>query len=281
MTENTSRVGFIQGRLSPVKGGLLQEFPINSWQSEFGSGHSLGFRLIEWTVDQHTFNLNPIMTESGRAEIQELKNKFQIEIPSLTGDCFMQSPFWIHEIGPIRDILESQFMKLVTAASLIGVSYIVVPLVDNGSIRSKSQEKLLVSSFQRMGPKLKDLNLKVVFESDYEPLKLASLINKFSAEVYGINYDIGNSASLGFNVADELDAYGDRIWNVHIKDRLLGGVSVPLGSGAANFEQVFEGLSELGYSGNYILQTAREPNGFHEDALMRYLNHTLENLSNV
>ena len=46
----------------------------------------------------------------------------------------MQSPFWIHEIGPIRDILESQFMKLVTAASLIGVNYIVVPLVDNGSM---------------------------------------------------------------------------------------------------------------------------------------------------
>ena len=45
--------------------------------------------------------------------------------------------------------------------------------------------------------------------------------------------DIGNSASLGLNPLDEFEAFGDRILNVHVKDRVLGGTTVPLGLGNA------------------------------------------------
>lgn len=279
MNSSKHPVGFMQGRLSPVNRGLLQEFPIGSWQDEFILGQRLGFRLIEWTIDQHTLSLNPLMTEPGRALIKKFKADYSFDIPSVTGDCFMQSPFWIHEKGQVRDSLEAQFIQVASSASLVGVRYIVVPLVDNGSIRSKNQERMLISSFEKMSHKLEELCIKVVFESDLGPAELSSFIKKLSPSTFGINYDIGNSASLGFCAEEELSAYGDRVWNVHIKDRLLGGTSVPLGSGAANFEKVFEALSKLGYSGNYILQTARDPKGDHSKALSRYLNFVRRYLS--
>jgi len=49
---------------------------------------------MEWTLDQETLYKNPLMSEVGRNQIRFLSNKYHINIPSLTGDCFMQAPFW-------------------------------------------------------------------------------------------------------------------------------------------------------------------------------------------
>jgi hexulose-6-phosphate isomerase len=74
------------------------------------------------------------------------------------------------------------------------------------------------------------------------------------------NYDIGNSASLGFDPKEELDAYGQRILNVHVKDRKLGGTTVPLGTGNADINLVIQKLQEFGYSGGLTMQAARGEN---------------------
>ena len=57
---------------------------------------------------------------------------------------------------------------------------------------------------------------------------------------------------------------------MHIKDRLLGGTTVPLGSGSADFEAVFSSLANIGYNGNYILQTARAHAGDHANVICNY-----------
>jgi hexulose-6-phosphate isomerase len=72
-----------------------------------------------------------------------------------------------------------------------------------------------------------------------------------------VNYDSGNSASLGYRPDEEFAAYGSRIGSVHIKDRQRGGGTVPLGSGDADLPAVFAGLKALGYRGDLILQVAR------------------------
>ena len=51
--------------------------------------------------------------------------------------------------------------------------------------------------------KLKDLDLRILFESDLNPKDLKKFIDQFNPEVFGINYDIGNSASLGYNHQEE------------------------------------------------------------------------------
>jgi len=47
--------------------------------------------------------------------------------------------------------------------------------------------------------------------------------------MFGINYDVANSASLGFEIDSEFKNYGKYIYNIHIKDRLKNGKSVRLG----------------------------------------------------
>jgi hexulose-6-phosphate isomerase len=117
-------------------------------------------------------------------------------------------------------------------------------------------------------------NLKIIFEIDYNPFEVSRFITALPKDSFGINYDIGNSAALGFNPSEEFDMFGSRVINVHIKDRAFGGSTVPLGKGSANFEAVFRALANLNYDGNYILQTARSSEGNHEEVLRKYSDMT-------
>jgi hexulose-6-phosphate isomerase len=62
---------------------------------------------------------------------------------------------------------------------------------------------------------------------------------------------------LGYEPLEELENYGQRILNVHVKDRKLGSTTVPLGTGNADIRCVFEKLDEIGYTGGITMQAAR------------------------
>lgn len=270
-----NRIGFMQGRLSPIVDGKIQAFPASCWQAEFESAKCNGFSLMEWTLDQDGLYLNPLLTTSGQAEIRELRQAHGIIISSLTGDCFMQSPFWKAQ-GPAREALLQDFRAVAQACSAVGITMIVVPLVDNGRLENREQEDLLVDTLLKESAFLAALGVKVVFESDFGPDELARFMARLAPALFGINYDIGNSASLGMDPVAEISAYGERILNVHIKDRVPGGTTVPLGTGNANFDQVFAALARAGYQGTYILQTARAADGQHAEALCRYRDMALD-----
>ena len=93
--------------------------------------------------------------------------------------------------------------------------------------------------------------------------------------MFGINYDSGNSAALGYDSAEEISAYAPRILNVHVKDRLLGGTTVPLGTGAADLAKTIRLIERSGYRGQYILQTARASDGDHAGVLAKYRDMTV------
>lgn len=263
------KIGFMQGRLSPIVDGRIQSFPWTCWQDEFEQGAKLGFGLMEWTLDQERLYENPLLTKAGQAEIRSLCQRHQFEIASLTGDCFMQASFWKVQ-GAEREALEQDFVAIAKSCVAVGISMLVIPLVDKGSLDNPEQEDVLVAYLQRQAGFLADNGLRVIFESDFQPPELARFIGRLDPALFGINYDMGNSAALGFNPAEEVAAYGSRIVNVHIKDRVLNGTTVPLGTGNADFKAVFAALANVGYAGNYILQTARAADEDHAGALCRY-----------
>lgn len=86
-------IGFMQGRLSDQVDGKIQAFPWKHWQDEFRVAKSINMPIMEWTLDQQHLYENPLMTSVGQEKIKSLSLEYGIKIPSLTGDCFMQSPF--------------------------------------------------------------------------------------------------------------------------------------------------------------------------------------------
>ena len=269
------RIGFMQGRLSALVDGKIQAFPWDEWREELSRAKALGIGRMEWTIDQDRLRENPLTTEGGRGAIARLARGNAIEIASLTGDCFMQAPFW-KTSGPAREALVADLDLVIASCAALRIEFIVIPLVDNGKIETPEQTEVLLSTLLDRTASLTKQGVKIVFESDLPPAELATFIGKFPRDVFGINYDIGNSAALGFDCGEEIAAHGPRILNVHVKDRLRGGTTVPLGTGAADLAKAIRLIEQSGYSGQYILQTARAADGDHAGALARYRDMTVE-----
>lgn len=266
-------IGFMQGRLSPPVDGRIQAFPWNHWREEFALAAGVGLRLMEWTLDAARLAENPLMSEAGRREIAALAHRHGVAVESLTGDFFMQEPF--HKASDAERLRRIAVLRAVCkACGEAGIRIVVIPLVDAGRIEDEGQEADVLDTFLGLRDELDALRLCLAFESDFPPERLASFIGGLPAPAFGINYDIGNSASLGYEPRRELECYGNRVVNVHVKDRVRGGSTVPLGTGAANFPAVFDALQRARYSGNFILQTARAADGDHAGALRRYRDMT-------
>jgi len=259
----------MQGRLSPLNGFRIQSFPWETWQDEFPIAQRLGFRFIEWTLDQERLAENPLMTNLGQQRIRNLCRLHGFEIPALTGDCFMQAPFWKSK-GCARVDLQRDFLRVVKACSALQISVLVVPLVDNGRLANRREQGVLLGFLEEQCGFLREKRVRVALETDFPPPHASRLVDTLDPEIFGINYDIGNSAGLGYSYEDEFRSYGSRIFHVHVKDRLLGGGTVPLGKGAADFKGVFRSLADMGYQGHFVLQTARAIDGDHQGALCNY-----------
>ena len=106
---------------------------------------------------------------------------------------------------------------------------------------------------------LDEKKIDLHLELDLEPASLRAFFDKINNARVKCVFDIGNSASLGFEPNEELDAIGGRLGSVHVKDRVLGAGTVLLGTGDANFPAIFRKLKELEFKGWYTLQAARDP----------------------
>lgn len=267
-----SRIGMMQGRLSPIKNGRIQSFPSDNWEKEMTEASELKFRNVEWTIDSEDFYGNPLISNDGCNRIIDAKNKSKLDIPSVTCDYFMENPPWK---GGRDEVLKN--MKLIISGMrIIDASILVIPLVDNSSIKGRPDTKSVLDFFFDINDELIESNIKIAIESDFGPQEFHAFMERLDSKYFSVNYDIGNSASLGFNPAEEFEAIGDRVINVHVKDRILNGTTVPLGEGAANFELVFNCLKEVNYEGNYILQTARASDSDHASSIIRYRNQVVD-----
>ena len=196
----------MQGRLSYTN-GKIQQFPSKIWGKEFKIANNNKYKLMEWTIDTQTINYNPLMTKRGISRILLLKKKYKIEIVTLTCDYVMQKPFW-NMVGNKKKIYYEKFLKIIDQASLIGIKKIIVPLVDNSSLKNKQEEAKLIFYMKGLKKRLKINDQQILFEIDYNPQKTKRFIEKFDKSTFGINYDTGNSAGLGFDSNDEFKLYG-------------------------------------------------------------------------
>lgn len=251
--KNKEKIGILQGRLTKQK-KKIQQFPTNNWEKEFQIIKKLKIRNMEWTVDNYGFNKNPINLKNKHKKIKNLCKKNKIKINSATADFFMEKPFWKKKN---KFYYLKKIEKLINNCSLLGIKYIILPLVDNSSLKNFKQQAEVIRELKKFGAILKMKKVAILFESDFHPKKLLKFIKSFKNSSFGINYDSGNSASLGFKVSNEFNTYGKYIKNIHIKDRLKNGPSVRLGNGDVKFIDLFNQVKKVKYNGVFIFQSAR------------------------
>ena len=251
----TNQIGIMSGRLSPPFNGKIQSFPINTWQSEFKKASSCGFEVIEWVFD--SIEKNPILDDNGIKEIKSLSEENQIQVKSVCADFFMDNHlFNVSEFNLERNL--QILTNLITNCQKLEIKILEIPFLESSSINNQNYQNQVISNLQKILPLAHDNDVKLTLETDLNPTSFRDLLLQFNNENIAVNYDIGNSTSNGFEIKTELEILFPWIANIHIKDRLLHGHTVPLGTGDVNFESFFSIISKLNYNEDFIIQGARE-----------------------
>jgi L-ribulose-5-phosphate 3-epimerase len=254
------RIAIMQGRLVPPEAGRFQCFPRERWRDEFANGTAAGLDAIEWIYDQHGADVNPLATDAGLAEMAELSRHSGVVVVSVCADYFMDHPFVKANAAAFAEI-EARLRWLLGRCHLAGITRMVLPFVDASKIESAGDETRVVEMLWRVLPEAQRCGVEIHLETSYGPAELAALLDRLPHPMLKANYDSGNSSSLGYDVRAELAAYGPCIGSVHIKDRVCGGSTVPLGAGDADIPALLEGLVRLKYAGDFVLQVARGESG--------------------
>jgi L-ribulose-5-phosphate 3-epimerase len=249
-------IAIMQGRLVPPSDGRIQCFPRERWRDEFELAASAGLDAIEWIYDLYGADVNPIATNDGLAEIKNLSTESDVFVRSLCADMFMDKPLLRAAEAEIEE-RKGTLIWLLGQCAMLGVKRVVLPFVDASRIDSDAELDDVVGVLRSLLRDLERTGVELHLETSLSPERFADLLARLPHPMVKVNYDSGNSSSLGYRPADEFDAYGERVGSVHIKDRVLGGSTVPLLSGDADFDGLFDCLASVAYQGDFVLQVAR------------------------
>ena len=255
-------IGVMQGRLVPQIANRIQAFPWPNWREEFELARLHDFSSIEFVFEVDRFDENPIYTDGGIEDIKQLIDQTGVLVSAICGDYFMDRPFFGVPISAQEESI-SVLQRLIRSAGTVGAKRVEIPCVDHASIRNEEEKGLLVASVSSCLDEAERLSIEIVFETSLPPEEFREFLERFGHPLIKANFDTGNSASLGYEPFHEISTLGAFISNVHIKDRMLHGTTVPLETGNANFPSIFATLAKIDYQGPFILQTARDPDDIH------------------
>lgn len=261
-------IGIMQGRLTDPKGRGIQFFPFDNWKEEFKISKELGVEEIEFIFDYENYEENPLWQDEG-ARVKKVVDETGINIKSVCFDYFMRRPFFKY-CGEERAKAYEENIRIINHIlhnmEQIGTFLIEIPLVDNSSLRSEEEAEEFKKFLLNV---LADAPVGIRFglETDLPPKRFKDYLDSFEHSRIGANYDSGNSSGLGYLPYEEVTTLGNYIFNVHIKDRVYQGTTVALGTGSADFKELFRGLKEIGYRGSFILQAARGVDGCEKDTI--------------
>lgn len=255
-----NNIGVMQGRLLPKYQGRYQAHPVGNWQKEFEAAQQVGLDCIEFILDFNKAKDNPIMKKSGIEEIKACTEKTGVIVQTICADYFMEAP--LHSKNKlVADQSQAIMVQLLSSANDLGLTDIVIPCVDKSSMNGKEAINRFVERMVPIVQIAEKFGINLALETDLAPQPFVDLLERFKSDNVTVNYDTGNSAALGHNPVQELNVYGDKITSIHIKDRALGGDSVILGEGVADFAVFFNKLKEFKYKGPFIMQAFRDEEG--------------------
>lgn len=253
-------IGVMQGRLLPKYQGRYQAHPVGYWQNEFDLAKGMGLQLIEFILDFDDALKNPLMNSEGLNKIKCLNKSSGVQVKSVCADYFMAAP--LHSSNPetVEKSLSILDILLINS-EVLGVKDVVIPCVDQSSLEDDNQKECFIKNILPATQKAEKLGINLALETDLAPAPFKELLDELDCNSITVNYDTGNSASLGYDPEEEFNAYGNRISDIHIKDRLLGGGPVPLGQGNVDFQKIIGFIADSNFKGPLIFQAYRDDEG--------------------
>lgn len=253
-----SKIGIMQGRLLPKYHGRYQAHPVGYWEEEFKVAKSLSLGYIEFIFDYNNYKKNPLWTTEGLSQIRKTTLASGVAVYSVCADYFMEAPLHIQEFA---DTSREVLIRLVEQCGELGITDLVIPCVDQSRLKGSKEEDAIVEVLNDVASVATANRVNLSLETDLNATRFAKLLDRLNHACVTVNYDSGNSAAWGYDIREEFAAYGDRISDLHLKDRALGGGPVSLGDGNCDFEQLIRMIDKMDYKGLLVYQAFRDDEG--------------------
>ena len=255
-----NQIGVMQGRLIPKYQGRYQAHPVGYWRDEFIVARDIGLDCIEFILDYNEAEDNPLIRDGGIDEIKMVVERTGVLVKTICADYFMEAPLHSEHIE-MANSSQKLMISLLNNTAELGVTDVVIPCVDQSTLGDQEAANRFVEKLLPVVVIAEKHRINLSLETDLPPQPFVELLGRFNSHRVTVNYDIGNSAALGYDPVEELECYGKRITDIHIKDRVLGGGPVVLGEGDADFPAFFNKLKEFDYQGPFIMQAYRDEEG--------------------
>jgi len=255
-----TKISIMQGRLLPPFEGRFQAYPAKEWEEEFYAAADLGLYSIEWIYEKPYEGENALSCQSGIEHLKKVMAETGVGVRSICADYYM-SEHLIKEGKPVSENWDHLEWLCAQGKMLGGIEYIILPFVDSSSLKTEEDQSALAIALKEFLSSHRNAGIELHLETDLEPHNFAMIFHKVDHPLLKLNYDIGNSASLGYDPDEEFGVLGSYLGSVHVKDRVFQGKTVPLGSGNADFPKCFKWFEALNFNGWYVLQAARGPVG--------------------
>ena len=163
--------------------------------------------------------------------------------------------------GVFKEVAAPDGHSVLEIAHEMEITDIVIPCIDQSSISNLTALDLFKRQILCVVPIAEKLGVNLSLETDLSPQVFKQLLVDLNSTSITVNYDTGNSASLGYDFYEELSAYGKKITDLHIKDRTFRAGSVFLGEGDVDFKAFFNEFRKLNFNGPLIMQVYRDDEG--------------------
>jgi sugar phosphate isomerase/epimerase len=246
----------------------MQSFPWETWPAEFDRAQALGYDTIEWLFDAENHTANPLWSASGLADIRANSARTGVAVLTVCANYCFWHPFYRVPEGE-RRASEAVLLTVVERAAALGVRTVLVPTLERAGLHTPDERAQLAESLRAPLDRAAGLGVTLALETDLPAAEAVEVCAGIDHPALGLYYDSGNAAALGYDPAAELAVVTPWLRGVHIKDRLLGGPNVPLGTGAVDFPGFFAALAAIPYQGPLVLETT--PGDNYAEAAERHL----------
>jgi sugar phosphate isomerase/epimerase len=235
-----------------IRDGCLQQ----PWPVAFDMAARVGFDGLELDLGAD-YEQTLLWSAAGRRQLHDLIGASGIELASFcAGVCWTYSPASDDPAtgARIRDMLAAA----CAYSAEFGVRWILVPVTPGEEgVSHESGTQRWIDMMAELAPVAADLGVALCLENvgrgyGKSAAELAHMADTVASRGLKVYYDVGNALAFGNDPVAEIQFLGDRIGEVHIKERdadLLGEGVVPIAA-------CLSALRELGYDDWLVLETA-------------------------
>jgi len=220
----------------------------------------------------------PIRKQEVRQRYLEMEREHDVEISSVAAGAILNAnPFFKNPESAIFVV------DAIEAAEALGADNILLAFFGAGDLRFRNDSGQLVdlrddqySSYKldrravgtvidvmkQVAHRAEDAGVKIGLENTLTARQNVEIIEEIDSDHVEVYYDMGNSATYGYNVPEEIRYLGnDRICEMHIKDRGRNQ-DLTKEEGQVPLKEVSKALSDIGFDKWLVLETGGGLNAF-------------------